>query len=116
MQNLKPNSDLPVNQLKVNYRITNTLFSFLTSNKKYLGVFPNENCMYVIDDMVMTEEQLLEAYGLVAMNGQTNPAKLWPNGEIPITFDSDISSAEQTFLWEVATRFNSDMNGCLSMM
>ena len=82
----------------------------------YLGVVPNEKCMYVIDDMVMTEEQLLEAYGLVAMNGQTNPARLWPNGEIPITFDSDISSAEQTFLWDVATRFNSDMNGCLSMM
>ena len=72
--------------------------------------------MYVIDDMVMTEEQLLEAYGLVAMNGQTNPAKLWPNGEIPITFDSDISSSEQTFLWDAADRFNSDMNGCLSMM
>ena len=82
----------------------------------YLGVVPNENCMYIIDDMVMTEEQLLEAYGLVAMNGQTNPARLWPNGEIPITFDSDISSAEQTFLWEVAARFNTDMNGCLSMM
>ena len=30
----------------------------------YLGVIPNENCMYIIDDMVMTEEQLLEAYGL----------------------------------------------------
>ena len=82
----------------------------------YLGVVPNENCMYIIDDMVMTEEQLLEAYGLVAMNGQTNPARLWPNGEIPITFDSYISSAEQTFLWEVAARFNTDMNGCLSMM
>ena len=82
----------------------------------YLGVVPNQNCMYIIDDMVMTEEQLLSAYGLVAMNGQTNPARLWPNGEIPITFDSDISSAEQTFLWEVAARFNTDMNGCLSMM
>ena len=72
--------------------------------------------MYIIDDMVMTEEQMLEAYGLVAMNGHPDPAKQWPNGEIPITFDSDISSAEQTYLWQVAARFNSDMNGCLSMM
>ena len=72
--------------------------------------------MYVIGDMVMTEEQLLEAYGLVARNGHPHPSKLWPDGEIPITFDSDISSAEQTYLWQVAARFNSDLNGCLSMM
>ena len=52
----------------------------------YLGVVPNENCMYSIDDMVMTEEQLLKAYGLVAMNGQPDPAKLWPDGEIYDTF------------------------------
>ena len=72
--------------------------------------------MYVIDDMVMTEEQLLEAYGLVARNGHPDTSKRWPNGEIPITFGSDISSAHQTYLWQVAARFNSDMNGCLSMM
>ena len=66
--------------------------------------------------MVMTEGQMLEAYGLVAMNGHPDPAKRWTDGEIPITFDSDISSAEQTYLWEVAARFNSDMNGCLSIM
>ena len=82
----------------------------------YLGVVPNENCMYIIGDMVMTEDQLLEAYGLVARNGHPDPAKLWPDGEIPITFDSDISSDEQNYIWEVATRFNSDMNGCLSIM
>ena len=72
--------------------------------------------MYIIDDMVMTEEQLLEAYGLIERNGHQNPARRWPNGEIPVAFASDISSAEQTFLWQVAARFNSDMNGCLSMM
>ena len=36
----------------------------------YLGVVPNENCMYIIDDMVMTEEQLLEAYGLRSLRLQ----------------------------------------------
>ena len=29
------------------------------------GIVPNKNCMYRIDDMVMTEDQLLEAFGLV---------------------------------------------------
>ena len=72
--------------------------------------------MYIIGDMVMTEEQLLEAYGLTERNGHPNQAKRWPNGEIPIAFDKVISSAEQTFLWQVVARFNSDMNGCLSMM
>ena len=42
--------------------------------------------------------------------------KLWPNGEIPITFDSHISDAEQGVLWQVAARFNKDMNGCVSIM
>ena len=36
----------------------------------YLGVVANENCMYIIDDMVMTEEQLLEAYGLRSLRPQ----------------------------------------------
>ena len=69
--------------------------------------------------MVMTEEDLLEAFGLSAGNGQTNPAKLWTNGIIPITLDrSQIAegSAEEDMLWAAAAQFNEDMNGCLSMV
>ena len=108
----------PIKGKKLDYKYNTNLSNHSKSKQPttYLGVVPNENCMYIIDDMVMTEEQMLEAYGLVAMNGHPDPAKQWPNGEIPITFDSDISSAEQTYLWQVAARFNSDMNGCLSMM
>ena len=29
------------------------------------GIVPNKNCLYRIDDMVMTEDQMLEAFGLV---------------------------------------------------
>lgn len=43
---------------------------------------PDENCLYTIDDMVMTELDMLVAYGKVGANGQTNPAKLWPSGTI----------------------------------
>jgi hypothetical protein len=81
-----------------------------------LGIVPGENCTYVVDDMVMTEEKLLEAYGLSGRNGQTNPARLWPNGTIPINFESSITSDEQIFLWEVVARFNLEMNGCLRIM
>ena len=33
---------------------------------------------------------LLEVFGLVGANGQTDPARLWPNGIIPYTFDREI--------------------------
>ena len=79
------------------------------------GVVPDENCNYVMDDMVMTEEQLLHAFGLVAMNGQTDLSRMWPNGEIPILFDTSVGIDEQNHLWEVAAQFNSEMNGCLRM-
>ena len=76
---------------------------------------PDENCNYVINDMVMTEEQLLQAFGIVAMNGQTDLSRMWPNGKIPILFDASVNIDEQNHLWEVATQFNSEMNGCLRM-
>ena len=53
---------------------------------------------------------------LIARSGHPDNSRRWPNGKIPISFDNDISSDEQAYLWKVAARFNSDMNGCLSMM
>ena len=85
----------------------------------HAGIVPNEQCQYIIDDMVMTEEDLLEALGLSSRNGQTNPSKLWTNGVIPITFDRsqiEAGSAEEDMLWAAASQFNKDMNGCLSMV
>ena len=69
--------------------------------------------------MVMTEKQMLEAFGLVGANGQPDPALLWPNGIIPYTFDRDIfaeGAFEESIMAQVATRFNADMQGCLTMV
>jgi len=76
-------------------------------------------CIYLYDDMMTTEEQMLEAFGLVGMNGQTNPDRLWTNGIIPVKFDRTQipeNSPDEQLLWQVAQRFNDDMNGCLSIV
>ena len=54
---------LIVNLSKVRYFHTNKkkTYSALIST----GIAPNKNCLYRIDDMVMTEDQMLEAFGLV---------------------------------------------------
>ena len=78
-----------------------------------------ENCVYRDDDMIMTEDQMLEAFGLAGRNGQSNPSKLWPNGVIPIKFDRsqiEENSADEQLVWSVAAKFNGQMNGCLSMV
>ena len=76
-------------------------------------------CIYRYDDMMMTEEQMLELFGPVGRNGQTNPHKLWTNGIIPIKFDRsliEVNGIEEQLLWSVAADFNGQMNGCLSMV
>ena len=84
------------------------------------GTRNNEgNCMYRDDDMVMTEDQMLDAFGLSGRNAQTNPNKLWTNGVIPIKFDRsqiEENSADEQLVWSVAADFNQQMNGCLSMV
>ena len=85
----------------------------------HAGIVPNEQCQYIIDDMVMTEEDLLDALGLPSRNGQTNPYKFWTNGVIPITFDRSqfsAGSAEEDMVLAAAAQFNNDMNGCLSIV
>ena len=75
--------------------------------------------MYKIDDMVMTEVQLLEIFGLVAKNGQTNPKRMWTNRIIPYTFDRKVfknGASEESIMAQVAARFNADMQGCLTMV
>ena len=77
------------------------------------------NCMYRDDDMVMTKDQMLDAFGLAGRNAQTNPNKLWTNGVIPIKFDRsqiEENSADEQLIWSVAAKFNGQMNGCLSMV
>jgi hypothetical protein len=32
-------------------------------------VEPNRDCKYIIDDVVFDEQQMLEMFGLIAMNG-----------------------------------------------
>ena len=79
---------------------------------------PDKDCLYKIGDMVMTEGQILEAFGLVGKNGQPNPALRWPNGTIPYTFDREVfpeGAPEEAVMKTVAARFNADMQGCLTM-
>ena len=50
-------------------------------------------------------------------NAQTDPTKLWTDGTIPIKFDdSQIDESEKQQVLGVASEFNSQMNGCLSMV
>ena len=50
-------------------------------------------------------------------NGQTDPTKLWTDGTIPIAFDdNDIDDSEKQQVLGVASDFNSQMNGCLSVV
>ena len=76
------------------------------------------NCIYQDDDMMMTEDQMLEAFGLAYnRNAQTDPTRLWTNGVIPIKFNSSqINKNEEKMVLAVADDFNKLMNGCLSMV
>ena len=81
----------------------------------------NDNgiCIYLDDDMMMTEGQMLAAFGLVGMSGQTNPDRLWTNGVIPVKFDRTQiaeNGDEEQLVWSVAADFNGDLDGCLSIV
>ena len=95
--------------------LTVLAFFFSTGMK---GTMNNKgNCVYRDDDMMMTEDQILEAFGLAYnRNAQTDPTKLWTNGVIPIKFDSNLTESEQQIVLGVAEEFNAELNGCLSMM
>ena len=69
--------------------------------------------------MMMTEDQMLAAFGIVGMNGQTNPDRLWTNGVIPVKFDRTQipeNGWEEQMIWSVAADFNGDLDGCLSIV
>ena len=75
------------------------------------------NCLYRDDDMILTEEQMLQIFGLSSTrNAQTDPTKKWTNGVIPVKFDTVISAAEKEIAMAVANRFNQQMDGCLSIV
>ena len=75
------------------------------------------NCLYRNDDMLLTEEQMLQIFGLSSTrNAQTDPTKKWTNGVIPVKFDTTISAEEEAFALAVADKFNQQMGGCLSIV
>ena len=80
---------------------------------------PNDKCEYLWDDMLMTESQLIVAFGMIGKNGQTNPNNFWTNGIIPIKFNRpqiEENREDEQLLWKVAADFNGNMNGCLRMV
>ena len=91
----------------------------LTINYLSIGVEPNEDCKYIIDDVVFDEQQMLEMFGLIAMNGYPSESRRWPNGVLAYTIDTNTiasGSAEETRILQQITRFNNEMSGCLSIV
>ena len=80
---------------------------------------PNEDCKYIIDDVVFDEQQMLEMFGYIAMNGYPSKSRRWPNGVLAYTIDTNTiasGSAEETRILQQITRFNNEMSGCLSIV
>ena len=85
----------------------------------HCGVEPYEDCKYIIDDVVFDEHQMLEMFGLTAMNGYPSESRRWPNGVLAYTIDTNTiasGSAEETRILQQITRFNNEMSGCLSIV
>merc|ERR1712110_261363 len=83
------------------------------------GAEPDENCMYHVGDMILTQEELLEAYGDTTRNGINDARYRWPGNSLPYEFDrNDIGygSNEEKFIKRVIKRFNIDLEGCLKIV
>ena len=88
---------------------------------------PNENGDYIIDDMVLTESQVISYFGLARKrsgiicsfrSGIPYESRRWPNRTLPYHFDDKypFSCEEKKAIWHMIDEFNLDMDGCLKIV
>ena len=87
---------------------------------------PNENGNYIIDDMVLTESQVITYFGLTSKksgiiggrSGIPHKGARWPDKTLPYQFDDKyaFSYKEKKAIWHMIDEFNLDMDGCLKIV
>ena len=88
---------------------------------------PNENGDYIIDDMVLTESQIISYFGLASKrtgiirgfrSGIPKESARWPNRTLPYQFDDKyaFSNKEKKAILHMIDEFNLDMDGCLKIV
>ena len=84
---------------------------------------PNENGEYILDDMVLTESQIISYFGLArksigGRSGIPYKSARWPERTLPYQFDNKyaFSYKEKKAIWHMIDKFNLDMDGCLKIV
>ena len=87
---------------------------------------PNENGDYIIDDMVLTESQVISYFGLASKrsgiirgrSGIPYESARWPDRALPYQFDDKyaFSYKEKKAIVHMIDKFNLDMDGCLKIV
>ena len=85
---------------------------------------PDERGNYRIDDMVLTEDQTFKYFGLTSSrsgirgrSGVPYKSFRWPIKNLIYQFDDNypFSNKEKAAIRQMIRKFNSEMNGCLSI-
>ena len=85
----------------------------------FAGFQPDLNCSYRVDDMVLTKQQMQEAFGdfdLSDRSGINDADFRWKDNKLPYVFDKSIGTKEQDVVKKTITRFNKEMMGCLEIV
>ena len=88
---------------------------------------PNENGDYILDDMVLSESQVISYFGLASKrsgiirgsrSGIPYESARWPDRTLPYQFDDKyaFSCKEKKAIWHMIDKFNLDMDGCLKIV
>ena len=76
----------------------------------------NEDGFYVIDDMVMDEDQFNEVFNPTYLSrNAVKENRRWPNGIVPYKFDDIASDKHKKKIPEVLKEFNQKFEGCLNI-
>ena len=75
----------------------------------FAGFQPDANCSYRVDDMVLTKQQMQEAFGdfdLSDRSGINDADFRWKDNKLPYVFDKSIETKEQDVVKKTINRFN----------
>ena len=72
-----------------------------------------------MDDIILNKNQYDMLYGESGRNGISILSRRWSKNQLPYEFDYESivsGSPEETMIKEVISRFNSEMDGCFSIV
>ena len=85
----------------------------------FVGFQPDENCEYPVGDMVLSKNQMQEAFGEFEISDRSgiNDANFrWKENKLPYILDESIKSPNDKIVKQAITRFNKEMTDCLEIV